>query len=223
MKAIVYDCPACGEKLEIGPDEVGRTLKCPNCNRPVKTEPLSAAPRDAVEDEEEDVRQHEQAQEMHDERTLLEVHPPLLRSHPWSVIAASILILAGLFGLIAIPLTLFDFATPLIIAIVAGVLLVIGLIWFVILYLKNLAHRLEVTTFRTRQTNGLLRKTSTEVQHDDVANLRVNQSFLERIFKVGYIGISAGDAETMEIEAHGIPDPEGIAEVIREHQNKMAG
>ena len=125
----------------------------------------------------------------------------------------------------AVPLSLFESiiggVASVVVLSVAGAVLLAGVIWLIILELKNRSHRLEITTFRTRQTDGLFRKVSTEVQHDDVTNLRVTQSFLERIFSVGYIGISAGDATKMEIEAFGMPDPEGIATVVREHQNKM--
>lgn len=218
MEALVYDCPVCGEELRLSDDQVGKTIPCPECSRPIRIEPMAATPR-----RESSPPGNLKQGQRDAERTLVRTHPPLFRSHPVAMVLACGLILLGVIGLVTLPFGLFDFASGTVIGIMAGVFLIAGLAWIGVNKLKNMMHRLEVTTYRTRQTDGLLNKQSTEVQHDDVTNIRVNQSMIERVFNVGYIGISAGDAEKMEIEARGMPDPGEIAKLIREYQNRLTG
>ena len=53
----------------------------------------------------------------------------------------------------------------------------------------------------------------------NVRNIQVRQSFLQRMFNVGWIGISSAGQSGVEIEVNGIPDPERVKEIIDEHRN----
>jgi uncharacterized membrane protein YdbT with pleckstrin-like domain len=99
--------------------------------------------------------------------------------------------------------------------ILVGVGIVILLIWWLICK----STRLEVTNKRTIVTKGLLSKATNEVRHSDVRNIQVTQSFLQRILGCGTIAISSAGQSEMEILVTGIPDPQGIAETIRENQD----
>ena len=85
--------------------------------------------------------------------------------------------------------------------------------WFLSLFVT-----LTVTTKRSILRKGLISKRTSEVEHDDVRNIQVDQNVVQRLLNIGHISISSAGQSTMEIVARGVPDPEGIASVIREHQ-----
>jgi len=127
---------------------------------------------------------------MAEETTLIKVSPSMWRTNPILFLLSVALILVG-------------------------VGIVILLIWWLICK----STRLEVTNKRTIVTKGLLSKATNEVRHSDVRNIQVTQSFLQRILGCGTIAISSAGQSEMEILVTGIPDPQGIAETIRENQD----
>ncbi len=83
-----------------------------------------------------------------------------------------------------------------------------------ILWLRNLGNRLYITNKRTILRRGFFSKSTTEVLHDHVRNVQVDQTFLNRIFNVGTIGISSSGQEGIEIIAHSIPRPNEVKKTI---------
>jgi uncharacterized membrane protein YdbT with pleckstrin-like domain len=79
--------------------------------------------------------------------------------------------------------------------------------------------RLHITDERTLLVEGIISRYSTEVRHEDVRNLQVEQTALQRILGVGQIEISSSGQSAMEIVVKGVPDPQGIADLIRRHQD----
>jgi phage FluMu protein Com len=82
------------------------------------------------------------------------------------------------------------------------------------LWLKYLGERIHVTNKRTVLRQGLLSKRTTEVLHDHVRNIQVSQSFVNRMFDVGTLGISSSGQEGIEIVARNIPHPEEVKRTI---------
>jgi uncharacterized membrane protein YdbT with pleckstrin-like domain len=82
------------------------------------------------------------------------------------------------------------------------------------LWIKCLGERIHVTNKRTILRKGLFSKTTTEVLHDHVRNIQVSQSFWNRVFDVGTMGISSAGQEGIEIVARNIPHPEDIKKTI---------
>ena len=78
---------------------------------------------------------------------------------------------------------------------------------------------LEVTTKRTILYRGLFSKASSEVMHSEISNFQIKQSFLNRVFRVGTIGISSSGQEGIEIVAPDIPTPYRVRELIDSHRN----
>jgi uncharacterized membrane protein YdbT with pleckstrin-like domain len=122
---------------------------------------------------------------MQDETLLLETHPSMWRNHP---VTFSIVIILC-FVLVGLPILL---------------------IW----WLKSSATTLTVTTRRTTLTHGLLSKHTSEVMHEHVRNIQVDQSVLQRLFGVGRLAISSAGQAGMEIEIDGIPHPNVIESTI---------
>lgn len=101
------------------------------------------------------------------------------------------------------------------------ILLCIALVGFVVYFIEWLrvrATRLIVTTQRTTLQTGILDKATNEVRHADVRNVLVTQGFMQRLFGVGAIELSSAGQSDVEIIVKGIPDPQRIAEVIRQHR-----
>ncbi len=94
----------------------------------------------------------------------------------------------------------------------------VGLILFLIWYLQAKATTLTVTNEQTTLRKGLLSKETNDVFHENVRNIQVKQSFLQRLFNVGYIGISSSGQSGVEIEVNGLPDPDRVKEIIDEHR-----
>ncbi len=127
--------------------------------------------------------------QIEDEQTLYESHPSMFRNRPVEFVLTAILCL-----------------------------LVIGIFMMFFWWLKCKGATLTVTNKRTRLRRGILSKSITEVWHSDVRNVVLEQSFFQRIFGVGMIGISSAGQSGMEISVSGIPDPERVKQLIDERR-----
>ena len=131
----------------------------------------------------------EEMNEAHEEIVYYEENPSMFRNHPVGFIGTCLLCLV-----------------------------VVGLIVFLIWWLKCKGTTLTVTNDRTRLRRGILSKSVTEVWHKDVRNVQLDQSFFQRIFDVGTLGISSAGQSGVEIAVSGIPDPDGVKELIDKHR-----
>ena len=95
-----------------------------------------------------------------------------------------------------------------------------GVIAYGCWWLQCKACKLTVTNDRTTLRRGLLAKNLTEVWHQDVRNVQLDQTFLQRIFDVGRVGISSAGQAEIEISVNGIPDPDRVKELIDEHRRR---
>jgi uncharacterized membrane protein YdbT with pleckstrin-like domain len=116
-----------------------------------------------------------------DERTLYEAHPSMFRNDPIGFVVTAILCLV-----------------------------VVGIFMMLTWWLRTKGTTLTVTNKRTRVRRGILSKSITEVWHSDVRNVVLEQTFFQRIFGVGRIGISSAGQSGMEINVSGISDPERV-------------
>jgi membrane protein YdbS with pleckstrin-like domain len=97
-------------------------------------------------------------------------------------------------------------------------LVVIGLIMLLVWYLRCYGTRLTITNKRTKLRTGILSKQINEVYHRDVRNVRLSQTFLQRIFDVGSLEISSAGQADVEIAVSGMPSPEKMKAIIDEHR-----
>jgi uncharacterized membrane protein YdbT with pleckstrin-like domain len=120
-----------------------------------------------------------------EEVTLYEDHPAMFRNQPIGFVLCVLLSLVG-----------------------------IGLVIFLFWWLQVMGTRLTVTTERTILRRGILSKHINEVYHSDIRNVRISQSFLQRIFDIGTISIaSAGSAEAESVVA-GMRDPRKVKGIL---------
>ena len=126
-----------------------------------------------------------------EEPVLYEAHPSMFRNHPFYFVLCVLLIAA--FG--------------------------VGLIMLLVWWINVLGTTLTVTNEQTTLRKGILAKNTNDVFHSNVRNIQVRQSFAQRIFNVGWIGISSAGQSGLEIAVGGIPDPDRVKEIIDDHRN----
>ncbi len=96
-----------------------------------------------------------------------------------------------------------------------GVGFIIMLVW----WLMCKSERLILSEESIELQTGLLSKHQNEVFFSDIRNVLIKQSLCDRIFNVGYIGISSSGQDGIEIEIRGIYNPNAIRDFIYEHRN----
>lgn len=124
-----------------------------------------------------------------EETILYHSHPAMFKNRPFSFILCLILSLVG-----------------------------VGLIIFLIWWIKTKGTELTVTNERVSLRKGILSKFTNDVYLTDIRNVQIYQSFGQRIFGVGSVAISSAGNEGIEIEVMGIPDPEKIKSIIDTHR-----
>lgn len=150
---------------------------------------------------------------------VLKLRPTMFRARPFSYIGlASLMAGAGVLALIAAiksePLWPADgfWLVVCLLMFLAGAI-VMG-IWF----LKTMSACLDVTTKRTTENHGLFSRATSEVLHDNIRNIAVKQSFVDRVFNVGVIEISSSGQSGVEITMKNIRDPHGVRETIDKYR-----
>tara|TARA_R110002049_G_scaffold72490_6_gene187350 strand:- start:26370 stop:26762 length:393 start_codon:yes stop_codon:yes gene_type:complete len=122
---------------------------------------------------------------MSEEETVFVDSPSMFRNHPLGFVISAILCLVG----VGIP---------------------IMIVW----YLRARATELTITNLRTRLHRGWLSRSITEVWHRDVRNVQLEQTFFQRMFDTGRIGISSAAQSGVEIDVSGMRDPDKIKELV---------
>jgi uncharacterized membrane protein YdbT with pleckstrin-like domain len=102
-----------------------------------------------------------------------------------------------------------------------GVLLAAGAAaWWIKWWIaSHLWIRVCISNKRTIRHEGIIRRHSTEVLHDHVRSVDINQNFVQRIFGVGYIGIDSAGQDGIEIEIRDIPGPYEIKAIIDRYRD----
>ncbi|WP_169977314.1 PH domain-containing protein [Tautonia rosea] len=216
QSSLVYKCPHCQAKAEIGDEMLGQVVNCPRCERPFRVE---APPSFPISDDEAGsvIRKGGAPEVMNpvdQERVLLVLHPAVLKRRIFQTTASILVIIAGSIAMIwGLGSTNPWLGWGGLTAVVIGALDLLYW-WF-----KSLFVTLSVTNRRTILRTGLFAKSTSEVNHDDVRNLQIDQSVIARMLNIGDLRVSSAGQDTIEIRAKAIPDPEAVAAIIREHQD----
>ena len=96
--------------------------------------------------------------------------------------------------------------------------LVVGLVILVIWWLNAKSQQLTVTDKRTIVRRGILSKHTNEVLHRDIRNVQVMQTFSQRLFGVGDIGISSAGQSDIEIAFRGLATPYRVRDLVDQHR-----
>lgn len=150
------------------------------------------------------------------ETVMFEAHPSMFRNQPLWFVGV---ILLFLLGIVLCFVPVFNYG-PSQIAILGGILLLIAAIVFFVWWLKCKGTTLTVTNERTSCRRGILSKSITEVWHQDIRNVQLDQTFFQRVLDVGKIGISSAGQSGLEINVAGIPKPGDVKRLIDEHRRR---
>ncbi len=142
-----------------------------------------------------------------EEVELFRENPAMFRNSPVQFTLISLLLIAGIVAGIMYPPWPF-LACPVALGIFA--------VW----WLKCKGTLLVVTNEGTTIERGLLSKSTNELWHSDVRNVQIDQTFFQRIMKVGTVNVSSGAQADIEISVSGIPDPHKVHRIIEEQRRK---
>lgn len=208
--SIRAECPACGKVVKAPEKYAGKVAKCPACQVRMRIpvpEAAAVGPSPPPEPAPTPTPQPSaplQPPPPSSEQDLLSVRPAVFRTRPMnSVFWISALIIGAILSAAA-----YDQA-PWVLGIPAVSLLVI-LRWFV----QSLTTTLRITNKRSILRHGILSKRTREVRHCDVRLLQVDQSFFQRLLKVGRISLASAGHGEVEIMVDGLKNPGHIKETI---------
>lgn len=213
MRVLIAKCPHCDRPVEASIEKLYEPVDCPHCQRPFEIEVPRAQVAQVREVPDEFGGRSAGVVQETAERILIRTHPAIFRGRPFRFLGCLILIGIGaaamFYGWTASnPFVLWSGAA----CATAGAALL--LVWWI----AALATTLAVTDSRTILRRGLFARATSEVQHDDIRNVQMDQSVLERLFRVGDIGISSSGQDDLEIVARSIPHPHRVVRTIRENQ-----
>lgn len=215
-------CDNCDKRLQVEDDLAGSKYPCPHCgdiNRVpdlAETEPaaiplVSPSSDHAVRKSRAD--RAEQAGYPADsgpEAEVIKVRRCWFRSRPLKFLAAAAVFIGAVVG------TGWMVLTPLAVwwwlLIGPGVLISGGLLaWW---WAERFTAAVVITTKRTTMHNGFFRKSTSEVVHDSIRNVQVDQTFWQRVWRVGKLGISSSGQDGVEIQVNHLPNPNRLREII---------
>ncbi len=206
---IVLQCDKCDKQISVEDKFAGSKIECPHCGDINRVPESAAVPAPTASNA-------PTAEVDQPERELLQVRPSLWRSRPFTTsliaLAPPLLTIVGVVQDWA-PLTNYwGWAIPLI----AWIAL---LIWW---FRKTQFELLRITSERSIYRYGLLSRNTSEVLHKHVRNIKIEQSFLQRVLSVGSIAIdgSAGGGDgDAEVVIKDVPHPRKLKALIDEHRD----
>lgn len=207
-------CDGCERTIEVGDELAGQKVACEACGdvnvMPGKATSTATAPA---------MGRNDRAVAMGlppdtgPEQPALKVRPAMLRARPFAFLAQLLVLLAGLagvvWGLVGQPSTANTAAL-----IGGGLVAVVAMGSLGVWKIKTLGAVLEITNKRTVLRRGLFSRATSEVVHDNIRNVQVTQTFWQRVWKVGTLGLSSSGQDGIEIEIGDIPNPDRVRKVI---------
>lgn len=94
----------------------------------------------------------------------------------------------------------------------------IGLLIFLIWWLRCKGQVLTITDEKVTLRTGILSKHTNDVYHEDIKNVQVSQSLFQRMFNVGSIAVASAGTGGVEIVISGIPDPNKVKTILEEQR-----
>ena len=191
-------CDNCERTFEVDPSEAGGKVPCPDCGD-VNRVPAAAAAGGPGDDDD------------GAEREIMVVRPGMFRAHPFRYMLIVVLFVGGIVGAILFATA----ATWSGLWIPCALVSVAALIWFAQWWMST--HwwvKLVITNKRSIRHEGIVKRHTTEVLHNHVRSVDIQQTFLERIFGIGTIGIDSAGQDGIEITIIDIPRPYQVKEIV---------
>lgn len=219
MATLVYQCPHCKASHEIDESLVGDHIDCRKCGRPFEVSMPVAQPIEGAEGSE--ASYHVSAGQGDVEDEILNVHPAVFRQAPFYFLGLVLVAIAGLAGILlgTVLQGVLGAGVPGAVLWIGGTILFVAALGYLgIWWLQSRFTTLTITDRRSLLEHGLISRATSEVGHEDVRNIQIEQGLLDQLLGVGTIAISSAGQDTLEIVVKGVPDPESIAAIIRDMQ-----
>ena len=224
---INFVCDKCEKNLEVDDELAGKKVECPFCAdinlvpsrqvaRSATAKAANKGPSGSGGQARSSGSPSDRATDMGlppdsgPEQHVLTVHPAMLRARPIRGGLVWLMILSG------ITLAVF---VPALGWIGGGLIASAGALWLLVWWVQTRTVALILTNKRTTLRRGLLSRQTREVLHDRVQDIQITQTFLQRIWNVGRLGVSSSGEAGIEIEAADLPDPVGIRQIIDAYRN----
>ncbi len=214
---IQISCDRCDKPIDVPESHAGGKYACPQCgdiNRVPSVE-SSEPPMPASGPAPSGPKRDRAAEagfppDSGDEQTVMRVRRCWFRSRPLAFSAAALVCVGGIVG--AIWSATSDHAAWVLYLWAIGSLAGLGTIaWW---WVDRFGSSIMITNKRTVQHTGLLRRATSEVVHDNIRNIQVDQSFWQRLWGVGRLGISSSGQDGVEIEINHLPGPDKLREIV---------
>ncbi|OYP28376.1 PH domain-containing protein [Rhodopirellula sp. MGV] len=219
---MLYRCPMCKTSVEIDEHFVGETIDCPSCKRPFEVTPPQAWPVSPDEyqlERRSDTPVVSPADVANTEAVEQVIHPVVFRRHLVGTTVCALGVLVAIAGVVAgLTGQLLLGLDPMVMLVVSSVLLVVCGMFLLKWYVESRFQSLTLTNERLVYQQGIFSRSTSEVRHDDVRNVKLDQNIFERIFAFGDIAISSAGQDDMEIIVNDIPRPQEVVNYIRKRQ-----
>lgn len=227
MQVLTAICPYCKQEVDSTLEQLSEPVVCPRCKKPFEIAMPTAVVKSVQEVDRVSADQERLALKP-EERTLAKVHPVVIRARPFTALLLGLVFIAAIAALIlsvtGTEVAGYSFgdtkqlgSASLLTWVCAVVLLIIAVV-IATGVLKSQFTTLTVTSDRTIFQQGIISRDTSEVQHNDVRNIQLDQTFFQRLLGVGGIGISSSGQDDLEVVAEGISHPERLIKLIRDHQ-----
>lgn len=221
---ITLTCDKCDRTLDVDDSKALTKLVCPHCGD-VNIVPGTAAkpaPRGGVTPPTRRPTGRAAAMglppETGQEQRVAKIHPAMFRAKPAHFLGVFLLFLGGGIGA-----AVFALRQPTVpwLAWACGLLAVAGLMILLAWKVMTLGETLEITTKRVTLMRGLLGKELSEIPHEDIQNIQIKQSFWDRMWGIGQLGVSSAGQDDVEIVISNIPHPYKVREMIDAYRGVM--
>lgn len=208
-------CDNCERLIELPDDQAGEKIACPHCgdiNRvpePAPTRPRSGPAHARQGGASDRATAAGLPPDAGPEETVRTVRPSLFRARPLTFAVVAAVLVGGVVALAAGLASAQIWLWPLG---ALGALLALAVIvyWWIL----TLSAALVVTNKRTIQRRGLLARSTSEVMHDNIRNIQIDQTFWQRLWGVGSIGISSSGQDGIEVQMGDLKNPDEIRRII---------
>ncbi|QDT07039.1 Bacterial membrane flanked domain protein [Rubripirellula lacrimiformis] len=227
MQVLSAICPYCNHDVDSTIDHLDGPIVCPECRKPFEME-MPTAVVTSVQEVDEKTASGKRLAADPDERTLIKVHPVVLRARPVATLilgmiflVAAVAMILSITGMAIAGYSLNDtmsLGPASLLTWVSAITLSVEAVVIGYWVLLSRFTTLTVTDDRTIYQRGIVSRETSEVQHDDVRNIQLDQSFMQRLLNVGSVGISSSGQDDLEVVAERLPGPKKIIQLIRENQ-----
>jgi len=97
----------------------------------------------------------------------------------------------------------------------------VGLAILAAWWIKTLTDTMILTDDKIIKREGLMSKYTAEICYRDIKSIQIKQSFWQRVFNVGSIGIASSGQYALVLVFHGQRNPEGIKATIAKEMERI--